>query len=78
MQKYFTYIECMKNFCKRTSGNWPMCRRWDISFVNIVLEIFRICPLNIRYLQKTTEDKVCHIYNFFFLSAQYSLVTTAE
>ena len=30
-------------------------------FVNIVLEIFRICPPNITKLQKTEKDESCKI-----------------
>ena len=55
-----------------------LSRRWNISFRNIVLEIFRIFPPSITKLRKTKEVKNFQICNFFFLSAQYVLLTKAE
>ena len=66
MQKYITDVEQVKHSCKRAIGSWSLRRKWNISFVNIVLEIFRICPPNITKLQKTKQDEHFQIYNFFF------------
>ena len=50
----------------------------EISVVNIVVEIFRVCPPNIMKLQKPKEEKNCRIWNLFFLSVQYVLMTAAQ
>ena len=47
IQRYITDLECVSNSCKRTSGSSSLWWRLNISFVNIVLEILRICPPNI-------------------------------
>ena len=47
MQRCVTDVECISNSCKRRSGSRPVRRRGNTSFVNTLLEVFRICTPNI-------------------------------
>ena len=73
MQKYITYVECIWNCCKRTSGSWSLSLRWNICFGKIVFEIFRICRSNITQLQKNKKDKHFDIYKFIFFKCRIHL-----
>ena len=66
LQRYIYWRWMYMKFLQKTSGRWLLSGRWNISFVNMVVKIFRICPSNITKLQKTKEDRNCQIYNFFF------------
>ena len=46
---------------------------WNFSFWNTVLKIIRICPPNITKLQKTKDDKIFMIYNFFYFKSTINL-----
>ena len=79
MQRCVTDVEYISNFCNRTLGSRLLKRRWNITFTNILLEVFRICPANIPLLQKTNQDKNCQIENLFsFKCAEYFLVPPAQ
>ena len=52
MQRYITDVECISDFCKITSASWSLRRRWNNSFVNIILEVFRTCFPQYYVVQK--------------------------
>ena len=57
------------NLYKIPAKEYHLVDRWaaeNISFVNIISEIFRICPPNITELQNPKEDENFHILNFSF------------
>ena len=61
------------NFRENKSGTWFLSHWWNSSFGNNLLEIFRICFPNIRYLQKTKNGKGLIIYNFFYFKCGINL-----
>ena len=48
------------------------CKKKEISFGSIFLEIFTICSPNTTELQETKEDKNCQIYTFLFFNSPIS------
>ena len=67
----------LKQKDQRTSFSWLLTHRWNISFVNIVLEILRICPRNITELQKPKEGENCQIWNFLFYKCSILLTDSS-
>ena len=70
-KSYFSYNDLLHrlNLCKvprkKSSASWFLFHQRNSSFGNTVLKIFRICSPNIMWQQRTKDDNIFMVFDFF-------------